>query len=219
MAFCCEVVQAWLQEELARLKQRRTELRKAVEFAERSVVARREACEAIQKNQQEGRLARKRKARLLKAWFVVRIAGSENELTRQAARQLSRDDLNLLMEAKEKQEEGVEGRFCLPQNKEESACQAEAGSKATRGLEHRRVARQQVCLAAWLVGLQAAWTGLWLRPSRQTVAQAEKILRSGRKLLLFLLPGREENVCSCSALATWRFDSSAMGVDLSGEYD
>ena len=143
---------------MARLKQRRTELRKAVEFAERSVVARREACEAIQKNQQEGRLARKRKARLLKAWFVVRIAGSENELTRQAARQLSRDDLNLLMEAKEKQEEGVEGRFCLPQNKEESACQAEAGSKATRGLEHRRVVKTlQAPCRNWVAVLRSCW--------------------------------------------------------------
>ncbi|CAJ1441510.1 unnamed protein product [Effrenium voratum] len=54
---------AWLQEELAKLKQSRAELRKAVGLVQRSV----------------------------------------------AARQLSRDDLKLLMDAKEKPEEGVEG--------------------------------------------------------------------------------------------------------------
>ncbi|CAJ1441511.1 unnamed protein product [Effrenium voratum] len=60
---------AWLQEELAKLKQSRAELRKAVGLVQRSV----------------------------------------------AARQLSRDDLKLLLDAKEKPEEGVEGGLeCLP---------------------------------------------------------------------------------------------------------
>ena len=86
------VLQAWLQEQLSALKQQRAELRKAGALGSCSVL--RARFEAIQKNQKEGKLARKRKACLLRARLFV-VNASWWGGARQAARQLSGEDFEV----------------------------------------------------------------------------------------------------------------------------